>query len=298
MDPITHSLAGAVISRLGFKKKAALWVLLISSVAPDLDYISRIWGADMLLRYHRGITHGILALLIAPLIIAFAFGFKKGFIYYYFIALLGYGSHLFMDLLTQYGTRILSPLDWNPYSLNILFIIDPYIIIGLLLCLIFCAFNKKSAAAVSAVAIIILISYIGGRYYLHGKTEDFLRARIDANTYKIYPLPNAFLRWWFVVKSGNEIKTGFADLFTQRIYVQDTFMLNENDPLIERSKETRAVKNFLYFANFPYPMVKKDKDKSAVVWKELAYSFMPGEHFTAKAIFNENNRILKSEFKF
>ena len=70
MDPITHSLAGATISRLGFKRKASLWVLLIASVAPDLDYISRIWGPDMFLRYHRGITHGLLALLVIPLIIA------------------------------------------------------------------------------------------------------------------------------------------------------------------------------------------------------------------------------------
>lgn len=40
MDPLTHSLAGATISRLGFKRKASLWVLLIASIAPDLDYIS------------------------------------------------------------------------------------------------------------------------------------------------------------------------------------------------------------------------------------------------------------------
>ncbi len=298
MDPLTHSLAGATISRLGFKRKASLWVLLIASVAPDLDYISRIWGPDMFLRYHRGITHGLLALLVIPLIIALIFGFRKGFFYYYFISFLGYGTHILMDLTNQYSTRILSPIDWNPYSLDITFIIDPYISIGLLLCVIFCAFNKKRAVVISALTIVLLLSYAGGRYYLHNMTRDFLKARLEANTYKICPLPNDFLRWWFITKSGNEIKVGFADLFTQRICVQDTFIIADKDPLIEQSKETNIVKNFLYFANFPYPEIKTDKNRRVVVWRELAYSFMPGDHFTAKVVFDENNKILRSEFKF
>ncbi|MDI6889552.1 MAG: metal-dependent hydrolase [Thermodesulfovibrionales bacterium] len=136
MDPITHSLAGVTISNLGFKQKAATWVLLLSSIAPDFDYITRFWGMDMFLRYHRGITHGILALFVIPIIIGLIFGHRKGFFYYYFIAFLGYAAHLFMDLTNQYGTRILSPLDWQQYSLDLTFIIDPYITIGLLLCVI------------------------------------------------------------------------------------------------------------------------------------------------------------------
>ncbi|MDP2279864.1 MAG: metal-dependent hydrolase, partial [Nitrospirota bacterium] len=111
MDPITHTLAGAALAQLGFKRKAAFWVLLISSIAPDLDYITRLWGVDIFLRYHRGITHGILALFLVPLIIAVIAGFRKGFFYYYFLSFLAYGIHIFMDLTNQYGTRVLSPFD-------------------------------------------------------------------------------------------------------------------------------------------------------------------------------------------
>jgi inner membrane protein len=68
MDPITHGLAGTTIANLGFKRRFAFWVLIISSIAPDIDYITRIWGEDVFLRYHRGISHGILALFIVPLI--------------------------------------------------------------------------------------------------------------------------------------------------------------------------------------------------------------------------------------
>ena len=128
MDPVTHGLFGATIYHIGFKRKAALWVLLVASVAPDIDFISRFWGADVLLRYHRGITHGILALFIVPIIIGVIFGYRKGFLYYTVLAFLAYAAHLVMDLMNQYGTRILSPLDWNQYSLDLMFIFDPYII--------------------------------------------------------------------------------------------------------------------------------------------------------------------------
>ena len=298
MDPITHGLTGATIFNLGFKRKPAFWVLLLSSLAPDFDYITRFWGADVFLRYHRGITHGVLALFIVPIIIGLIFGYKKGFFYCSFIAFLAYIAHLVMDLTTQYGTRILSPLDWDQYSFDLIFIIDPYITIGLLLSVILCKVNKKRTVAIALITLFLFIFYTGCRYYLHGKTKEFLRERLDANTYKVCPLPNDFLRWWFIAKSGNEIKVGFADLFTQRICVQETYWTVNKDPLIDRSKETRVVKNFLYFAKYPYADVIKEKDKTTVIWRELAYSFRAGDHFVAKVVFDNKGNILSSSFKF
>src|SRR4030043_1366449 len=285
MDPITHSLAGLTISPLGFRRKSAMWVLLLSSIAPDFDYITRLWGIDMFLRYHRGITHGILALAVVPLVIGLIFGLRKGFLYYFFIALLGYGAHLLMDLTNQYGTRILSPLDWQQYSLDLKFIIDPYITIGLLLSVVLCWFNKKRSFAIALTTLILLIAYTGGRYYLQGQSKYFLKEKIEANTYTLYPLPNDFLRWWFVVGSGNEITVGFADLFTQRVCIQETYRMAYSAPYIEQSKESRVVKNFLYFAKYPYAQVRTDKDRTVVIWHELAYSFMAGGPFVSKGFF-------------
>ena len=298
MDPITHGLAGITIANLGFKRKAAMWVLLLSSIAPDFDYITRFWGADIFLRYHRGITHGILALFVIPIIIGLIFGYRKGFLYYSFTAFLGYAAHLFMDLTNQYGTRILSPLDWQQYSLDLIFYIDPYIIIGFLLSVILCKFNKNRTTAIALITVFLLIAYTGSRYYLHGKTKEFLRERMDANTYMVCPLPNDFLRWWFIAKSGNEIKVGFADLFTQRVCVQETYWIQDKDLFIDKSKDTRVVKNFLYFSKYPYAEVRSDNGKTTVVWHELAYSFFSGDHFVAKVVFDKDGKVLKSSFKF
>lgn len=298
MDPVTHALTGLVLKQLGFNRKAALPVLLLASVAPDFDYITRFWGMDMFLRYHRGITHGILALVLVPAIIGLIFGYKKGFFYYYLISFLGYGMHIVMDLTTQYGTRILSPLDWEQYSLDLVFIIDPYIIIGLLSCLILGRMNRKRAALIAVAALILLFSYYGLRHYLHKNAAAFLRAKVDANTYKICPLPNGFLRWWFVTRSGDDIMVGFADLFLQRICIQERYTVNLNDYFIKRSETTRAVKNFLYFAKYPFADVKTEGDKVVVTWRELAYSFRAGDHFATRVLLDKDGKILSSEFKF
>ncbi|MEW6570655.1 MAG: metal-dependent hydrolase [Nitrospirota bacterium] len=298
MDPVTHSLIGTTIYNLGFKRRLAFWVLLLASIAPDFDYVTRIWGLDVFLRYHRGITHGIAALFAMPVAIGLIFGLKKGFIYYTSISFLAYGVHLFADLTNQYGIRILSPLDWEQYSLDLIFILDPYITLGLLLSVALCKINKKKAASIAIITSALLVFYMGGRYYLQGKTGDFVKERIDASIYRIYPLPNDFLRWWFIAKSGSEIKAGFADLFTQRICVQETYSIKENDPFIKRSKETRVVRNFLYFSRFPHAEIKREGDKPVVTWRELSYSFLAGDHFVAKVIFDDEGRVINSYFKF
>jgi len=298
MDPITHGLAAATIYNLGFKRKAAFWVLLIASVAPDFDYVTRFWGADVFLRYHRGITHGVFALLIAPLVIGVMFGYRKGFLYYTFLAFIAYAAHLFMDLLNQYGTRILSPFDWNQYSLDLMFIFDPYITFGLLLSVIICRINRQKTVAVALITVLLLGAYTGGRYYLRDRTKEFIKSKMDANIYRVFPLPNDFLRWWFIAKSGNEIKVGFADLFSGRICEQETYKLSERDPFIAISKETGVVRNFLYFARYPYAEVKRGPDRITVIWRELAYSFLPGDHFVAVVIYGSDGKVMDSYFKY
>jgi inner membrane protein len=298
MDPVTHALSGAIIYQMGFKRKAALFVVLFSAIAPDLDYITRLWGIDIFLRYHRGITHGILALGLFPLIMAFIFRNKGGFLYYYCLSFVAYAAHLLLDLSNQYGTRILSPLDWNAYSFDITFIIDLYITIGLLLGVILCIKNKNRAVAIALCTIILLVGYIGGRAYLQGQVKQFLKTKIDANIYKLYPLPNGFLRWWFVTKTENEAQTGLADIFLQKVFIYEKYNLVNNDPAVAEAEKNRIIQNFLYFARQPHVEVKRAQNTTIVTWRELSYSFLPGDKFAAKVIMDRNGKIIESRIGF
>ena len=70
MDNLTHSLAGAVLGRMGLKRLSprAMPALIIAANLPDIDsWIARPLGLSPR-TFHRGFTHGIGGLLVMPLV--------------------------------------------------------------------------------------------------------------------------------------------------------------------------------------------------------------------------------------
>lgn len=143
MDNLTHSLVGAVIGQTGLKKKTGLGMpaLIIGANLPDVDAACLFWleGTEHL-GFRRGITHGPIALLLLPLIMAgILWGFdrwqaKRGkrpegrlpinFKWLYLLGLIGCISHPLLDWMNVYGIRF-----WEPFAPtwaygDTLFIID------------------------------------------------------------------------------------------------------------------------------------------------------------------------------
>jgi len=281
MDPVTHSLTGFVLGKTISKNKTILITALIFSLLPDIDYILIIHSKELFLTYHRGISHGVLALFLLPLIPAIIFRKKIGFLKTYSIAFIAYGVHLFFDLTNQYGTKILSPFDSTSYALYITFIIDPYVLIPLILAVFLSLKLKKQARFFYVLSIVFIVIYIGVKAYCKTEARDFLKQKIEAQQYRVYPLPNDFLRWWFVAKFSDEYITGFVDLFSKKVYVDERYKL-KNDSTILKSKESESVKALLTIAKHPVANVKHEGDTIIVIWRELSYGFLPDERFTAK----------------
>ena len=112
------------------------------------------------------------------------------------------------------------------------------------------------------------------------------------------PLPNDFLRWWFVARSGNEYITGFADLFTRRVCIQERYLIDNRDPFIQRSLGDKGVQNFLSFAKYPLAEVSREEGRTVVLWRELAYSFRADSHFVTRVVFDKEGKIVGSRFTF
>jgi len=62
MEPVTHFLTGACLSRAGFNRRTAYATLAmtLAAEAPDLDVLWGLRGPVALLEHHRGITHTFL----------------------------------------------------------------------------------------------------------------------------------------------------------------------------------------------------------------------------------------------
>ena len=70
MEPITHFLTGACLSRAGFNRKAAYATLAmtLAAEAPDLDVLWGLRGPVTGFEHHRGITHTLIAAPVIALI--------------------------------------------------------------------------------------------------------------------------------------------------------------------------------------------------------------------------------------
>ena len=142
MDPVAHTLFGAALAETGLKRttRYATVTLLIAANLPDIDVIAHFAGTDTSLYFRRGWSHGILALILLPLVLSALVGlwhrwgerqtagtlpFRPGMIVA--LSYLGVLSHLFLDWLNTYGIRLLMPFDGRWFYGDTLFIIDPWV---------------------------------------------------------------------------------------------------------------------------------------------------------------------------
>jgi inner membrane protein len=147
MDPVTHMLTGACLSRAGLNRKTGLatLTLILAVEAPDIDSLAYFAGSVAGLQHHRGITHSFVgAPFMAALVAAGVYGVYRwmkrsgretrlppNWKLLYFYALAGALLHLFQDFTNNYGIRPFAPFNSKWYSWDIVFIVDPIMLLAL-----------------------------------------------------------------------------------------------------------------------------------------------------------------------
>ena len=137
MDPITHGIAGALIGKGYFSERygrVATFAAVLGAVFPDVDVVSEPLTGDPLaiVKYHRGITHSFVALPFFAAILAWLTRWvaRRLDIESPSLAVLtlvygaGLASHIVLDGMTSFGTRMWFPLSQKRVAWDILFIVD------------------------------------------------------------------------------------------------------------------------------------------------------------------------------
>lgn len=145
MDTITHGIVGGLIGKGYFSQRSgrvATFAAVAGAMFPDIDVLEEIFSRDPLaiVRYHRGITHSFLALPFFAAILAWltraGFGILKkkfqslsgiespSWRILFVIYAIAIASHIILDAMTSFGTRIWDPLSQERVAWDLLFIID------------------------------------------------------------------------------------------------------------------------------------------------------------------------------
>ena len=149
MDPVTHLLTGACLSRAGFNRKAAYTTLAmtLAAEAPDLDILWGFRGPVAGFEHHRGITHTFIAAPVIALVTVAVVWLihqtrKKPtpapvrWSLLWCFCLVAVLSHLLLDFTNNYGLRPFFPFNPRWYSWDIVFIIEPLMLLALTLALV------------------------------------------------------------------------------------------------------------------------------------------------------------------
>jgi len=167
MEPVTHILTGACLSRTGLNRRAAYATLAMAVAAelPDIDTLWSLRGPVAGFEHHRGITHTFLGIPFeAAIVVAAIYGLHRwrtrknpvktaapvrwGLLYGF--TLLALLSHLFLDFTNNYGIRPFFPFNPHWYAASIVFIFDPLIFALLLAALVLPAIFHLVSSEVGA----------------------------------------------------------------------------------------------------------------------------------------------------
>ena len=205
MEPLTHFLTGACISRaagLNRKTLLATTTCVLAAEAADLDVLWLFKSPIDSFAHHRGITHSFVG---APFVAAFVVGFmylvwlwkrrrrpepagaakgpalpktpRWGLLYGY--ALIAALSHILLDFTNNYGVRPFEPFSYRWYSWDIVFIFEPllyvFFLAGLAMPALFAMINEEIGArrkgprgqGGAVVALVLMVALWGLRDYQH-----------------------------------------------------------------------------------------------------------------------------------
>lgn len=305
MDNLTHTLTALVLSRAGFEKSTpgATLALVLASNLPDLDLLFALQGSATYLQHHRDVSHSVVG---APLLaLALAAGLRLAYRKSRFLPLLiasltGVAVHVIMDLWTSYGTRVLAPFDRTFYTWDLVFILDPWLLL-LLLATLLLALRLPTPSRVATAGLGLLLAYVGGRAVLHQQAIEEGIARVPGGSVvRAAALPNPVdpFRWRLIADTGSAYFSGEVRLNAPGTPLVRREKLPET-AVVARLRETSDVAaTFLQFSTFPWLEVAETGAGTEVVFRDLRFERPGRESFAARVVVAPDGRIRSEAFRF
>ncbi len=311
MDTTTHALAGYVIVKTGLNRDTGRWGTLAgvsASIFPDVDLILRVFlGTEFTIKYHRYLTNSIL--LVVPFSLLFAWLFVKvskvkKFWSFFLIWVVEILVHTFLDLITSFGTMILSPLSDYRFTLDWVFIIDPFLVLIFILPMIASWLMRKRTQTLArfsvGLAALYMILCASSHFWALSLAKTYAREKgLNAQKVASIPQPLSPFHWGNYILTEKKIYEGFVNLigsrkptppsngnFFNRLLkryrpIQYPFYRPweryQESPWVERALALNEVQTFLWFARFPVAQYKGVVDSyHRVMLFDLRYGSIQG----------------------
>ncbi len=254
MDPVTHFMTGAVLSRAGFNRKAAYATLAmtLAAEAPDLDVLWGIKGPVAAFEHHRGWTHAFIGLPIEAAVVTGVIWLGHRalerrrrarhrpmdaapihWLRLYLFSFIALASHILLDWTNNYGVRPFFPFNPRWYAGSFVFIIEPVMLLLLLAALIAPALFGLVSSEVGArrplyrgrgwaIAALVGILMLWGLRVLERSKAIELARNADLNGEAVVratadPYPINPFRWQTIVETPLLYQVGTVNTLTDEV---------------------------------------------------------------------------------
>lgn len=283
MDNLCHTLTGAALGQAGLKRTTAFGsaTLMIAANLPDVDVL--VFATDIpSVAFRRGWTHGVLAQALLPPLLAgivFGLGRRRG-ARLGPLVLLSYAgvlSHVLLDVLNNYGVRLLMPFSPRWFYGDALFIVDIWLWLALGLGTWYAASRTRERYA--RLAVLVAAVYIGGMVasaaVARGVVRDEWRRRTgrDPVALMVGPAPLTPFRRQVVIDAGGEYSTGTFVWFGRELVLDPaTVPKNDGHPAVRAAiGAERRFRDVLTWARFPYFTVEPAAGGEVVTLRDLRF---------------------------
>lgn len=329
MDPITHALTSAALSRAGLNRmtRLATPMVLVAGLAADIDVVSLAGGAGSYLEYNRTLTHSLVGSGVLAVLVAAAFwllGRKRAtspirFAQALAVTAAAAACHLLLDLAESYGVELLWPFQRKRTAWDLVGAVDPWILLvlvaGWLLPGLFRLVTEEIGARPAArgaqraaVATLALVAmYCGARALLHERALDVLGSRMyhgaSPVTLGAFPWAVSPIEWHGVVATQNTLEEIDLSLAPGSFFGPDrsrTRFKPEPSPALEVALGTETIRKFLQFARFPAASVERQMDGYRVTVRDLRFPERRrvGRNLVAVVELDAQARVRSEELRF
>jgi inner membrane protein len=298
MDNLCHTLAGGALAAAGLKRWTGLGTatLMIASNLPDVDVA--VFATDTLaMSFRRGWTHGIVAQLLLPPMLAGVMFVCSRFIgrprsagatpvTLSGLAVLSYVGtwlHIFMDWLNSYGVRLLKPFSDRWFYGDALYIVDPIlsVIFGAAVLLARRAEARSTPrpwrfarAALAVAGLYVGLMLLSNWWARAAVRSELSRAGQPERRFMVTPVFGNPLRREVLVDMGDRYEKGFLwfDPLPHFRPAGYGVNINADDPAARDAARTPRFQAFLMWSRFPFFVVERTGAGTAVVINDYRYS--------------------------
>ena len=292
MDNVCHTLVGAACGAAGLNRRTRFGAatLMLSANLPDVDVFVFATNTPWI-EFRRGWTHGILAQVILPvawtaivwLIDRFTRSrgskgdraFHAGWTL--LLACVGVYSHVFLDLLNNYGVRLASPISWRWFYGDAVFIVDPWMWLMLAVGIWLTSSRghprpaRIALVAVTCYVVVMLMSGAAARGIVADTWRD--AHGVEPQGLMVGPLPLWPFSRQVIVDAGDHYEYGVFSWGRRAVtFVPEKIPKNGNSPEIALARRKNNIRAFLVWSRFPFWTMESTPDGTKVTVSDMRFA--------------------------